>query len=1096
MTIRFPSSLAMLALALSLARPAGAATTNFFTDFEVPLSGWVLGDGNPAGTLCHWGVVDAAFGGEGARGGAFKAYCAAVGYSNTVASPFYRDNATAYLARTVDLTGYTNATLSFWSKIPSIEAGYDVARVYVDATEIWSTSQAQTNWTQVTLGLESHLGGVRNLKFEFLTDGSVTREGWYLDDILLTDGAAPVPPPANDALAAAQVVAGSTGSAGGTTRGATAEAGEPDPGNSIWFRWTAYTNGTVTFRTEGSAFDTVLCAYTGGALGTLARVACDDNGGSNGASVITFTAAAGMTYQVSVRGAAGAEGFALLSWDQPAGAGPDLLPDLWVLADAARGYLYGWYLDQQEATQPGRTLLRVATATPNTGPGNLELRGSSTAPGVYQRIFRADGGSYERYAGTFTFHEGHGHLHFDNWINLHLRRVLTNDGVGEIVASGDKTSFAIIDLSRYSGSRASQYNGGLIQGLTSGWMDIYSANLLDQWIDVTAVPSGRYWLESVVDPANRIVELNESNNATRILIDFVHPGEPSLAVPANDSFTNAFLLEGRTAGGVSHNTNATRELNEPAHWSGTSSARSVWWRWTAPVTAPVVINTDGSSFDTILAIYTGSGLGSLAQVGNDDDSGAGNNSQVTLSATAGTTYHIAVDGYSSAVGGIQLHLNPAQNNAFANCLALAGPAGSASGSTRGATREPGEPLHAGVTGSSSIWFCWTAPFSGSFTFDTLGSSFDTLLAIYTGSAVGALTPVAADNNGGSNGTSRATFTAVSNTAYRIAVDGAGSAIGVVRLNWAGPAAPTISASPLSTNAPAGATVAFRVTATGSPTLAYQWRREGVPLADGDYVEGAQTPILTLRKILPPAAGLYDVVVSNPHGATSSIPANLIVLDNPRVIHPETTLARAGETAAVPLVLETLGDENTVRCTLLFPPALLGNPRVIPGHDLATATLILTTNDLAAGRLGLSLALPAGQTLPAAHETELAHVVFEVAPAAVHGTEVAIGFGDSPVARALLDGAGRPLTALFAAGLLTVDNRARLVSTLRLADGRFQLTLAGPPGRSLAVEGSANLRDWVPLGSLIVGPDGTGSFMDTGTAGREQRFYRVVETGAP
>ena len=95
-------------------------------------------------------------------------------------------------------------------------------------------------------------------------------------------------------------------------------------------------------------------------------------------------------------------------------------------------------------------------------------RGSSTTPGVYQRIFRADGSSYERYAGTFTFHPGHGHLHFDNWINLHLRQVLTNDGVGDIVASGDKTSFAIIDLTRYSGSRSGQYNGGLIQGLTAG----------------------------------------------------------------------------------------------------------------------------------------------------------------------------------------------------------------------------------------------------------------------------------------------------------------------------------------------------------------------------------------------------------------------------------------------------------------------------------------------------------------------------------------------------------------------------------------------------------------------------------------------------
>ena len=133
----------------------------------------------------------------------------------------------------------------------------------------------------------------------------------------------------------------------------------------------------------------------------------------------------GTNYFFSVRGVGGASGFARLSWLQTNGLGGDLLPDLSVWADAGNNYLYGWYLDQNEPTQPGRTLMRVSTATPNTGAGPLELHGSSTAPGVSQRIFRADGSYYERFAGNFTFHPGHGHLHFDNWINLHLRTVLT-----------------------------------------------------------------------------------------------------------------------------------------------------------------------------------------------------------------------------------------------------------------------------------------------------------------------------------------------------------------------------------------------------------------------------------------------------------------------------------------------------------------------------------------------------------------------------------------------------------------------------------------------------------------------------------------------
>ena len=49
------------------------------------------------------------------------------------------------------------------------------------------------------------------------------------------------------------------------------------------------------------------------------------------------------------------------------------------------------------------------------------------------------------------------------------------------------------------------------------------------------------------------------------------------------------------------------------------------------------------------------------------------------------------------------------------------------------------------------------------TFDTIGSSFDTLLAVYTGTAVNALTTVASNDDidtSGHNYQSRVTFTAV------------------------------------------------------------------------------------------------------------------------------------------------------------------------------------------------------------------------------------------------------------------------------------------------------------------------------------------------
>src|ERR687896_700276 len=80
---------------------------------------------------------------------------------------------------------------------------------------------------------------------------------------------------------------------------------------------------------------------------------------------------------------------------------------------------------------------------------------------------------------------------------------------------------------------------------------------------------------------------------------------------------------------------------------------------------------------------------------------------------------------------------PANDN-FADARAIAGERGSVSGHNFGATKEPLEPNHAGNAGGTSVWFRWTAPAPGQYSLATYGD-FDTLLAVYTGSALGGLT---------------------------------------------------------------------------------------------------------------------------------------------------------------------------------------------------------------------------------------------------------------------------------------------------------------------------------------------------------------------
>ena len=103
----------------------------------------------------------------------------------------YQDNMAAFMQRAINLTGCTNASLSFWHRMPSLDEGYDVGRVLVDETEIWHAGRAVGSWTLVQLPLTSFTGAWHILRFEFDSDDSVWGQGWYLDDIQVTSSSTP-----------------------------------------------------------------------------------------------------------------------------------------------------------------------------------------------------------------------------------------------------------------------------------------------------------------------------------------------------------------------------------------------------------------------------------------------------------------------------------------------------------------------------------------------------------------------------------------------------------------------------------------------------------------------------------------------------------------------------------------------------------------------------------------------------------------------------------------------------------------------------------------------------------------------------------------
>jgi subtilisin len=259
--------------------------------------------------------------------------------------------------------------------------------------------------------------------------------------------------------------------------------------------------------------------------------------------------------------------------------------------------------------------------------------------------------------------------------------------------------------------------------------------------------------------------------------------------PLNDAFSYTQWLpeSGGSLKGI--NGAATRESGEPDHLptDGSLGEKTVWYGWRAPASGQVTMNTCNSSFDTALVAYTGSTVGSLNRVASDDNGCGifGNfGSKVTFNAVAGTDYRIAVAGVSGDARGegtftLDVHYVPPSNDYFANARVISGSRVAVSGTTLTATREAGEPDHYTThlpdsdfwRGENSVWYSWTASFSGPVEMNTCqADALDRVLAVYTGSDLSSQSRVADDRYSCPDGAgSKVTFNATNGTTYRIAV---------------------------------------------------------------------------------------------------------------------------------------------------------------------------------------------------------------------------------------------------------------------------------------------------------------------------------------
>jgi uncharacterized protein (TIGR03437 family) len=116
----------------------------------------------------------------------------------------------------------------------------------------------------------------------------------------------------------------------------------------------------------------------------------------------------------------------------------------------------------------------------------------------------------------------------------------------------------------------------------------------------------------------------------------------------------------------------------------------------------------------------------------------------------------------------------------------------------------------------------------------------------------------------------------------------------------------------------------------------------------------------------------------------------------RVIRMRDGSAYVGQQLTVPIELVSLGTENAVGFSLSFNQTILTNAQVSASGLPTGAQVNINTAQVAQGRVGIAIALPAGQKFTAGI-IQLASVTFVVAANATNGSTT-VAFGDQPVTR--------------------------------------------------------------------------------------------------
>lgn len=728
-------------------------------------------------------------------------------------------------------TAPTSGTYEFDPAGSEVEAELTIGR----GTTIEMFARAVSRQLGATAGLEYQIQVTATSTFG-VPAGPVTLNWRRLDDA-----------PANDNRAAARTLVGAVGVASGTNVGSSREAGEPEHGRNgrtVWFRFTAPSDGTLHVHTIGSTMDSSIVAYTGATVDALTKVdgnyiTTGGNGDEPTWSYVSFFARAGSSYWIVHDGVA--EGSYSVTWtfdttSPDSRTSNDDFADAHVLTGSGGNVWASNVGATKEAGEPnhagnrGGASIWYAWRAPVSGTTFFQttLCSPDTLLAVYTGS-RVDALSAVASNDDYTRNCGASFLRFEATAGVlyHIAVDGKNGATGDIRLQWTPPA---ADATPPDTRMDVNPRGFVAQ--TSATFEFWSteepATFLCSLDGSAFAPCTSPRTYTGLAPGTHTFAARATDTAGNVDTTPVERTWRIVPPPPNDAVAAAQPLVGEQGTVQGTLKGATREANEPQHTQRPSSA-SVWYRLTPTRSGIATVAVYRSTYESLVDVYTGSSAGSLtrARVVVKDQDGWHLES-ASFRVNAGTTYRIVVAGVSAMDFRLAWRV-ARQNDDLRNAAPLTGSGGRWTGDNVGASREPGEPTHhGGSSAASSIWFRWTAPASGMLTVDTVGTDFDAVLGAYTRLPLvpwHRLYERAADDSSAGSNQARVRLHVFKGTTYFFAVDGWRGAEGPVALNWR-----------LATPAPISGRPSIRLTAPEDGTLVSRWVTLGAAATDPDGVE--------------------------------------------------------------------------------------------------------------------------------------------------------------------------------------------------------------------------------------------------------------------